>query len=144
MRSHQTQNIFIILSLLLYSFQIIHVYGFLDPYTVFIANGLPNNSSPLVIHPKSKDNDLGFHTLFMNQNYNFHFRMNLFGRTIFWSTFSWGEKFTSFEVFNLKIADAICLLTNTCYWLVKEDGFYLANVTNPHSIDLRRMRSWDD
>lgn len=44
-----------------------------------VTNGFSTNDNPLVIHCKSKGDDLGEHTLL-----EFHFRVTLVGFTHFW------------------------------------------------------------
>ncbi|KAK4341539.1 hypothetical protein RND71_040040 [Anisodus tanguticus] len=115
-------------------------------YHVYIANALPKkNSSPLEFHCKSKEDDLGIHRLLPGQNWNFSFHENLVRSTLFYSNFGWGSKKKTFNVFD----DAITCIkqakgdeTDTCYWLVKSDGFYLAKMINPPTWALTKYYNW--
>lgn len=49
-------------------------------------------STELDLHCKSKDDDLGIHTLQKGQSYSFKFRVNLFQRTLFFCNFRWKLK----------------------------------------------------
>ncbi|WOG94708.1 hypothetical protein DCAR_0314005 [Daucus carota subsp. sativus] len=52
-----------------------------------ITDRLPSNKPSLLLHCKSKDNDLGFHTLDLNQVYGWSFNMNIWSSTLFWCNF---------------------------------------------------------
>ncbi|GFQ03566.1 hypothetical protein PHJA_002500400 [Phtheirospermum japonicum] len=110
--------------------------------TVYVVNNLPPNSL-LNLHCQSKDDDLGDHTLAVNQvfnwsfyddlgnktlrvNENFHwtFCQNFFGRTLFFCHFYWGSKQRVFTVFKTNPFKGSYV---THYWLAKKDGFYFSN-----------------
>lgn len=134
---------FILLTLCLV--QIIHVFAALEPYEVHIVNNLPDNTAPLFIHCKSKNNDLGPHNLLVNNDFNWNFRMNVWESTLYTCDFSWTTKNIGFVVFDASVAYSECgnkLTTNICYWSVQQDGFYLANVLIPPPSSLKKMRSW--
>ncbi|OIT06267.1 hypothetical protein A4A49_61598, partial [Nicotiana attenuata] len=99
-------------------------------YHVYIASALPKTTNPLEFHCKSKEDDLGIHKLLSGQSWNFSFHENIIRSTLFYCNFGWGSKQKTFNVFD----DAITCIkqakgdqTDICYWLVKSDGFYLAN-----------------
>ena len=77
---------------------------------------------------KSKDDDLGTHTLRTGQEFNWEFTPNFFGRTLFFCHFYWDTKDKSFAVFDNRLS-YLCSKTfnSNCYWVVKPDGFYLSN-----------------
>nr|XP_027060748.1 S-protein homolog 3-like [Coffea arabica] len=118
-------------ALLLLSFffveTILHVHGDGEPYDVHIVNRLPDK---LRAHCFSADDDLGFRTLDLSEDWNWHFRMALFERTAFYCHFWWFAKQGGFAVFDSKISD-YCghSSTNECNWEVREDGFYLFDRT---------------
>ncbi|KAI5655991.1 hypothetical protein M9H77_24784 [Catharanthus roseus] len=97
----------------------------IDRYTVHVINNLPSNQFLLKIHCASGDDDLGFHNLTVNQDFNWSFRVNIRGTTLFFCHFWWQNKDKAFEVFNNYIATKTC--RTNCYWLVREDGFYFTD-----------------
>ncbi|EYU27292.1 hypothetical protein MIMGU_mgv1a026865mg, partial [Erythranthe guttata] len=106
-------------------------------YEVHIVNKLPINSTfPLNIHCASKDDDLGNHTLNLNDDFNWHFKMNYGLSTMFFCRFKWGSKDQAHEVFNKHIA-FYCegynekADGNICLWSIKEDGFWISNEIPP-------------
>ncbi|XP_073282875.1 S-protein homolog 2-like, partial [Primulina huaijiensis] len=92
---------------------------FTDDYTIYVANKLPPNSDPLQIHCASKNNDLGFHNLTTNQEFNWSFCTRVFGRTLFFCHFWWGKKDVQFDVF--KDSWAKRCSGDQCYWAAKSD-----------------------
>ncbi|KAI5678833.1 hypothetical protein M9H77_09783 [Catharanthus roseus] len=100
----------------------------IDKYTVHVINNLPSNQFLLKIHCASGDDDLGFHDLSVNQDFNWTFNMNIFGTTLFFCHFWWSNKDKAFEVFNHDIGTKNC--ATNCYWLVREDGFYFTDDIN--------------
>ena len=57
---------------------------------VVIGNGLGENTT-LTLHCKSRDDDLGVHSLINNQTYSFHFEYNFFLTTQFFCSFHWDQ-----------------------------------------------------
>lgn len=98
---------------------------------VSVVNGLSNNSE-LLVHCKSKDNDLGIHNLWPGTNFNWSFRENFFQRTLFWCYARKDDVHSSFKVF---WQDALlfykCLWKN-CIWVAKDDGIYIKNLDQGH------------
>lgn len=99
------------------------------PWNMFIVNGI---NEDITIHVRSKDDDLGNHTLPYNGIYNWSFCDT--GRTLFWSKFWWGSKYQSFNVFDvhsIMMCDKLGFAPRYCYWLVRPEGFYIGKVNNP-------------
>ncbi|KAI5655989.1 hypothetical protein M9H77_24782 [Catharanthus roseus] len=96
-----------------------------DKYTVHVISNLPSNRYPLRIHCASGDDDLGYHNLSVNQDFNWSFRMNFRGTTLFFCHFWWKNEDKAFEVFNHDISINTC--RSNCYWLVRDDGFYFTD-----------------
>lgn len=90
---------------------------------VEIYNYLLSNVPTLTLHCQSKDNDLGFHTLPLNQLYTWSFRMNFWQTTLFFCHFWWGGKQTSFDVFDRKLYTLVGD-SNFFTYQVRADGFY--------------------
>ncbi|KAJ4969052.1 hypothetical protein NE237_015753 [Protea cynaroides] len=67
-------------------------------YHVHVINDLGPNQI-LNLHCKSKDDDLGFHTLGYGQEFSWKFNMNIIYTTLFWCNMDWGIKHGSFQIF---------------------------------------------
>lgn len=103
------------------------VNAFGDCYKAHVVNGHPNNSQILWVHCFSRDREIGFHNLCVNEEVLWHFKMNLFGTTKFCCNFWWDSKQRGFAVFDSRLAIEYCGLKNEiiCWWLVKADGFFI-------------------
>ncbi|KAI3472917.1 hypothetical protein Pfo_029222 [Paulownia fortunei] len=103
---------------------------------VYVVNGLPPNSPPLLMHCASGDNDLGHHTLTTGQNFHFGFCVSL--TTLFFCHLWWNGKNIAFDVFDSFWPNQLCM-NNVCYWEAKSDGIYnskhypLKNLTNKYN-----------
>ncbi|KAM0017761.1 putative plant self-incompatibility S1 [Helianthus debilis subsp. tardiflorus] len=100
---------------------------FFDYWTVFIYNGIKD---PINVHVQSGDDDLGNHTLALNNNENWSFCQTL--TTLFYAHFYWNSKIAFFDVFDINTSQKYCTRwkyrkERRCFWMVKEDGFYLAD-----------------
>lgn len=105
-------------------------------YFVYIHDALPDHSSSLTLRCQSKDNDLGYKVINVNEEYSFYFSLQIFDRTLFFCHFYWNNKDLRFDVFNKHIIDH-CKGTDgdlgrepgmyECHWKVQEDGFYFAS-----------------
>lgn len=91
---------------------------------VDIANRLPQNAAPLQLHCRSKDDDMGYHNLSVNQIYSWKFRMNFWGSTLFYCDFWWGEKHAAFKVFDIDIQVEVKDNVNVFAYEARSDGFY--------------------
>lgn len=89
---------------------------------VNVINGLPNNNNPLVVHCKSKNDDLGKRTLYNGQGFDWKFKPSIWGNSLFFCHFWWGAKDTRIDVYN---EDKIP--KGNCFWKAKEDGLYFSN-----------------
>lgn len=98
-------------------------------FEVHVVNMLPN-SPPMTVHCKSRDDDLGEHTVVYWQDYNFHFCTKLIF-TLFWCRIKWQSKNIAFDVFSGKWFPNRCA-TGICYWAAKEDGIYFADELPPN------------
>ncbi|KAF8394185.1 hypothetical protein HHK36_020392 [Tetracentron sinense] len=88
---------------------------------VYVGNDLGEGLT-LNLHCKSKDDDLGAHVLSYGQNQTWGFRTNLFGTTLFWCNFQWGNVSDSHEVYNAQETEMRKRI-NT-HWLSRQDGLY--------------------
>ncbi|XP_028772382.1 S-protein homolog 5-like [Neltuma alba] len=90
------------------------------PLTVQIQNGLSQNQD-LTLHCKSKDDDLGEHTLQNKATYEFKFWPRFFVRTtLFFCSFRWPSD-TSLHYFDIYVEDRDwgC---DPCTWNIEESG----------------------
>lgn len=100
--------------------------------TVEVINGLPDDSKPLEVRCQSKDDDLGHRILQPHEEFWWRFKPTLIGNTLFFCHFWWNGKDKSFDVYDNNKMGGKCINrsvgTNTCYWLVQQDGFYFSNI----------------
>ncbi|XP_004513667.1 S-protein homolog 2-like [Cicer arietinum] len=91
---------------------------------VVITNGLdaPTTSKNITVHCKSKDDDLGFHTLMFGESWDFTFRPLVFPRwqeTLFFCSFTWPKDplLHYLDVYNQKKDECI-----ECLWKITSKG----------------------
>ncbi|KAL8051760.1 hypothetical protein ABFX02_06G169600 [Erythranthe guttata] len=95
---------------------------------VVVANSLPPNSDPLLLHCASKNDDLGFHTVTINQTFSFSFCVIPWA-TLFYCDFAWGLKRAHAVVYDVNWkGHSHCGGSRTCYWEARGDGLYLTGV----------------
>lgn len=80
--------------------------------TVRITNAL-GVYGDLVVHCKSKDDDLGDHLLLPGESFEFRFRQNIFGTTLFFCSFRWSTEFHYYDVYRADRDGC-----SKCYWTV--------------------------
>ncbi|CAK9323983.1 unnamed protein product [Citrullus colocynthis] len=77
-------------------------------------------------HCYSKDNDLGLHVLFPNEQQNWSFKGNWVDTTDFHCRLEWEEGCLEFDSF---VSDPDFVINNccnkTCIWSARQDGVYL-------------------
>lgn len=106
---------------------------------------VPGNGHPLVLHCQSKDDDLGYHNLSLNQSFSFGFHMNLWGTTLFFCHFFWGQKKAAFKVFDKNIYSQIAQGMNTYSYEGREDGMYFYKFnTAIHNMEWTLVMKWED
>jgi len=86
---------------------------------VIIINTLVGNQD-LKIHCKSKDNDLGEHVLQKDQTFHWGFGISVFGNTLFFCSFQWGN--SPLQHYDVYVENRDWLTCETCRWYIKEDG----------------------
>ncbi|KAL8268028.1 hypothetical protein R6Q59_001826 [Mikania micrantha] len=99
---------------------------FVDGYQVNIKSDIINED--VILHCKSKDDDLGSHVLRSpNVEYQWSFCQSFGGSTLFYCHFVWKNFERTFDVFNKKLA-IWCFEErregNRCNWEIRVDGFY--------------------
>ncbi|OIT04437.1 hypothetical protein A4A49_65202, partial [Nicotiana attenuata] len=116
-------------------------------FYVHVIDKLPSNSSKLQVHCASGDDDLGYHSLTANQEFDWSFCQGFAWTTLFFCHFWWGTKNKSFNVFNDPVHcvedGKLPKLTEQCAWVVKSDGFYLGTYISPGIVeDMYRYTGW--
>ena len=84
-------------------------------------------TSTLIVHCKSKDDDLGEHILRTGDNYNWSFKENFWISTLFWCNFSSKHGQVSGNVFWPEGGSWFndqCI-HNNCTWAIRDQGIYL-------------------
>ncbi|WMV51943.1 hypothetical protein MTR67_045328 [Solanum verrucosum] len=107
-----------------------------------IIDALPNGAPPLTLRCQDKNNDLGYHTINVSEEYRFKFKDRFFGGTLYFCHFYWNGKDKIFDVFNDFIADgcgSLKVTNDECYWKVQEDGFYFSGRQNG---EFKQMYTW--
>lgn len=113
-------------------------YLFEKKFHVIIANKLPNNRNLLVAHCQSKDTELGYHKLRVDEDFGWRFCDNGW-TTLYFCHIWWGNKQISLDVFNRKVREDCNNNikgqgSQYCYWRAVEDGMEMAvgNLFNLH------------
>ncbi|KAF5178623.1 hypothetical protein FRX31_031794 [Thalictrum thalictroides] len=114
-----------------------------DKVHVRVFNSLSSNHK-LDIHCKSKDNDLGLHTLSYKHEFSWHFHVNIWGSTLFWCKMGWRDNRGvyvngSFNIYDYNKDKYKCgdipnqsgPVSHVCGWYVHKDGLYLFDPYNP-------------
>ncbi|KAM3236222.1 hypothetical protein T459_15220 [Capsicum annuum] len=105
-------------------------------YELHIVNDLPNTDT-LWYHCASGDKDFGYNKLKVGEDFHFSFSINLLFTTLYFCHFWWDKKQNVFDVFNKGLV-SICSRDHTCYWKVKNEGFY----AGPNLDSLQLMHEW--
>ncbi|KAI4294806.1 hypothetical protein MLD38_037813 [Melastoma candidum] len=111
-------SVFIIMSFFIGS---IHAWPYiaLVPTYVLINNAIPE-APQLTVHCRSGDDDLGYHVLSLTDSYDFHFKPNFWGRTLFYCQFNWLNESRYFDIYIQKRDYSRC--SALCIWWIKSEG----------------------
>nr|AFK43132.1 unknown [Lotus japonicus] len=91
--------------------------AFWDKVHVRVTNYLEGELD-LTLHCKSKDDDLGVKVLHQDQFYEFSFRPNFWGTTLFHCSFQWQHVTKRFDIFkDHRDYDGYFF-----YWTIQQDG----------------------
>lgn len=88
--------------------------------TVVIFNNLGGDD--LTIHCKSKNDDLGTHVIYNNQNYEWKFRPNFWGTTLFFCHFSWVGGAGTYDIYKATRDHNGNRCRHECDWFVTKNG----------------------
>ena len=86
---------------------------------VVITNELASKED-LIVHCKSKDDDLGEHRLRYTGSYSFSFERHIWFSTLFFCGFRWGNQFHWFDIYTPDSPD--CTTPYPCEWFVDAQG----------------------
>lgn len=119
---------------------------FTPKYEIHVINNLPSYSPQLKIHCQSGDDDFGEYFPLLNEDVNWSFCGDLFGRSLYFCHFWWDEKNKVFDVFNdieTCVKDGqVPYFSRECIWIVKSDGFYLGHYNDNGNINMYRYTEW--
>lgn len=109
----------------------------LAKWQIHVVNRL-SNGQILLVHCKSKDNDLGEHKLSVGSEFNWRFKVNFWNTTLFWCYLQKPNGLhSSFEAFWIESTSVwlydMCYDSN-CIWIAKDDGIYLRDNTNQKDV----------
>ncbi|PRQ41573.1 putative plant self-incompatibility S1 [Rosa chinensis] len=91
---------------------------------VRIVNNL-NNGERLNFRCQSKNVDLGVHSLAVNEQFQFHFKVNFWGRTLFFCRLWYLDKHVEIVAFKSNLDFQENCGGDHCIWIGKEDGVYM-------------------
>ena len=92
---------------------------------VKIINALKSKNQ-LIVHCKFGDDDLGVHKLTSWASYDFSFRPNLWGTTLFYCSFQWPSSFHYFDLYIDKRDRDNCE-SSLCSWHMSEENVCMFN-----------------
>ncbi|WOH08585.1 hypothetical protein DCAR_0728029 [Daucus carota subsp. sativus] len=91
---------------------------------IYVMNGLPPNSDPLIVHCESMGGDF---SLSEGRSFSWRFSPGYFATT-FYCEFWWNSKIQNVKVFSYLEPHQCQRLkpnySNICYWQAREDGIY--------------------
>ncbi|KAL3729227.1 hypothetical protein ACJRO7_026345 [Eucalyptus globulus] len=74
-------------------------------------------ATTLTVHCKSKNDDLGDHTITSTRSWGFKFRPNFFKTTLFFCSFAWPNEFHRFDIYDENRDEC-----TECIWTVFPNG----------------------
>lgn len=109
----------------------------MEKWNVHVANQM-GDVRTLVTHCKSKDDDLGIHDVSPGSDFNWSFKVNIAGTTLFWCYVHNDHQHANFQVFWVENEEKTSWLHyrcrwKSCIWVAKDDGIYIRN--SPESRD---------
>ena len=97
------------------------------PFSKWQVTILNDLNSTLVVHCKSKDNDLGEHVIVSGDKWFWNFKENIWQTTLFWCNFRSNDGQTSGDVFwperKNRLSDQC--KDHNCIWSARRFGVYL-------------------
>nr|XP_009759834.1 PREDICTED: uncharacterized protein LOC104212312 [Nicotiana sylvestris] len=102
-------NVFLLLLITPLDLSIAKKCIFTEKMQVHVMNKLPSDSPQLTIHCASKNDDLGYHSLAVDEDFNWSFCEAFADNTLFFCHFWWVQK----------IKDLRCLTTHVVVSLIR-------------------------
>ncbi|KAK9671727.1 hypothetical protein RND81_12G050700 [Saponaria officinalis] len=99
-------------------------YSLMPNTLIHIANYL-NQGAALTVHCKSKDDDLGTQILDFGRYFEFRFKPNFWGTTLFYCDFSWSGGKQHIDIYKYKRDLHRCC--DNCVWNVDNMGMHGIN-----------------
>ncbi|KAK9149143.1 hypothetical protein Scep_007900 [Stephania cephalantha] len=93
---------------------------------VHVVNNIKSASNRIYVHCKSRDNDLGDQYLPLNKEFQWSFRDNIMGTTLFFCTINWKNVHDK-RRYGLVYDSYVALKTKCdtdCIWSARSDGVY--------------------
>ncbi|KAJ9537413.1 hypothetical protein OSB04_030146 [Centaurea solstitialis] len=117
---------------------------FFDYWSVFIYDVI---NDPITVHVQSGDDDLGNRTIPVNGYTKWSFCMSISFKTRFYAHFYWKSRSAFFDVFDYDTSKQYCdnhklFKEKRCFWLVRDDGFYLGQHLNPFPDGWVKLHDW--
>lgn len=140
MASSSINTIILILTLSSFIFVYeVEAFSSLRLHEVYIFSDLSNETRPLAVHCRSKDDDLGNHTLRSGQEFDWHFRTNFLGTTLYSCDFVWGLKKKGMVVFDAQWVG----IFHTYNYVVRPEGFYVGHAQTNRMANATFSQKWD-
>lgn len=108
---------------------------------VRIVNNL-NNGERLNFRCQSKNDDLGVRSLAVNEQFEFGFRVNFWGRTLFFCHLWFLDKQASFVAYKSNLDFQTECGGAHCIWTAREDGVYLLHINEPYHNEDKLTYLW--
>ncbi|KAK3029545.1 hypothetical protein RJ639_038504 [Escallonia herrerae] len=115
-------------------------------YEVHVINALPADSPPVNVHCASKNDEIGYHTLHVNDDLTWSFKTPFIGNTLYFCRFKWNGRDKAFVVFDQQNAIECqrkpFAKKYLCYWFVKDDGFYFQDHYTNNPSEWIKKKNW--
>ncbi|TYJ23720.1 hypothetical protein E1A91_A08G212400v1 [Gossypium mustelinum] len=103
------------------------IHTWFRTWHIHVVNGLSNDQT-LLVHCKSKDDDLGIHNLTVGVEFSWKFRPRIIKGTLFWCYLASPNHHASFNVFWDTDMLYYMYEFKNCIYTAKDDGIYLRNI----------------
>ncbi|TYH07347.1 hypothetical protein ES288_A08G226600v1 [Gossypium darwinii] len=98
-------------------------------WRVHVVNYMSNRKT-LLVHCKSKDDDLGIHNLSVGVEFSWKFRPRIFGETLFWCYMAYDNLHATFEVFRDDPYIFAKCDYGDCDWIARDNGIFLKDISS--------------
>ncbi|KAG4135374.1 hypothetical protein ERO13_D08G211375v2, partial [Gossypium hirsutum] len=94
----------------------------------------------LLVHCKSKDDNLGIHNLTVGSEFSWKFKQQILGATLFWCYMAYDNFYASFDVFWVTEVFLHKCNYHDCIWIARDDEIYLKIFPDQHD---EYTHSWE-